>query len=58
MKVERIIIHFRELTTLREEMDKLWDRFFGERPSVEPFRGEWVPSLDVSETKDNIVVKG
>lgn len=48
---------FRELTTLREEMDKLWNRFFGEWPSMEPSRGEWAPSLDVSETKDNIAVK-
>ncbi len=48
---------FRELTTLRDEMDKLWNRFFGEWPSAELFRGEWAPSLDVSETKENIVVK-
>jgi HSP20 family protein len=48
---------FRELTTLRDEMDRLWSRFFGEREPLEPFRGKWVPSLDVSETKDNVVVK-
>ncbi len=48
---------FRELTTLRDEMDKLWTRFFGGWPSMEPSRGEWVPSLDISETKENIVVK-
>jgi HSP20 family protein len=42
---------------LRGDMDRLWDRFFGERLSIERFRGEWAPSLDVSETKDNIVVK-
>jgi HSP20 family protein len=47
---------FRELSTLKEEMDRLWNRFF-EGPAIEPLRGEWVPSLDVSETKDNIVVK-
>ncbi|NIN01155.1 MAG: Hsp20 family protein [candidate division Zixibacteria bacterium] len=47
---------FRELANLREEMDKMWSRFFGEWPSLEPFRGEWAPSLDVSETKDSIVV--
>lgn len=48
---------FKELPALREEMDKLWSRFFGERPFMEPFGKEWAPSLDVSETKDNIVVK-
>lgn len=47
---------FRELGALREEMDKLWNRFF-EWPSSEPSRGEWIPFLDVSETKDNIVVR-
>lgn len=48
---------FKELTTLRDEMDKMWNRFFGEWPGMEPFKGEWAPSLDISETKDNIVVK-
>jgi len=48
---------FRELTTLRDEMDKIWERFFGEMPTVEPFPREWTPFLDVSETKNNIVVK-
>lgn len=48
---------FRELTTLRDEMDRLWERFSGEWPTLEPVRREWAPSLDVSETKNNIVVK-
>ena len=48
---------FRELPVLRQEMDKLWNRFFGEKTFVEPFGEGWAPSLDVSETKDNIVVK-
>lgn len=49
---------FRELSTLRDEMDRIFDRFFGEWPSLEPFRNGWTPSVDVSETQDNIVVKG
>ena len=48
---------FRELPALREEMDKLWNRFLGEKKFMEPFGRSWAPSLDVSETKDNIVVK-
>jgi HSP20 family protein len=48
---------FREMSTLRDEMDRLWDRFFGEWPILEPVRREWAPSLDMSETKNNIVVK-
>jgi HSP20 family protein len=48
---------FGELASLREEMDKIWNRFFGEWPTMEPFRDEWSPSVDVSETKDALLVK-
>jgi len=37
-------------------MEKLWDRFFGERPLMKAFSGEWSPSVDVSETEDKLVV--
>jgi HSP20 family protein len=42
---------------LRREMDRLFDRFAD--PIWEPFEtmaGDWVPKLDVSETKDAMVV--
>jgi HSP20 family protein len=42
---------------LRREMDRLFDRFA--EPIWEPFEtmaGDWVPKLDVSETKDAMVV--
>jgi len=45
----------RELDTMRNEMDRLWDSFFEGRPKVR--FGEWFPSLDVAETKNDIVVK-
>jgi HSP20 family protein len=48
---------FGELGSLRREMDRLWDSFFGERPLTRVWEREWAPSLDVSETKDNFVVK-
>ena len=48
---------FGELTSLRREMDRLWENFFGERPLPRIWEREWAPSLDVSETKDNFVVK-
>jgi HSP20 family protein len=49
---------FGELGTLRREMDRLWDSFFGERLfPTRIWEREWAPSLDVSETKDNFVVK-
>lgn len=37
-------------------MDNLFERFFGERPSLETIERGWVPTLDVSETKDAIAV--
>lgn len=55
---------FRELSPIREfermrrDMDRLWDSFFEERPRRKGEEvGEWLPSLDVSETKNNLVVK-
>jgi HSP20 family protein len=45
------------LTSFKQEMDRLLDRFLEPRGlEVEAF-GEWAPKLDVSETKDAIMVK-
>jgi HSP20 family protein len=45
------------LGNLREEMDRLFDRF-NEPKWPDVFgTGEWSPTLDVSETKDALVVK-
>jgi HSP20 family protein len=39
-------------------MDRLFDRFLGpEGGELSATLGEWVPSLDVSETKEAVVVK-
>jgi len=49
---------FDELTTLRKEMDSLWDRFFPETPFHERLvTHEWLPTIDLTETKDKLVVK-
>ncbi len=48
---------FRELEKMRREMDHLWDYFFEERPGRREEVGQWLPSLDLSETKDEFVVK-
>jgi HSP20 family protein len=49
---------FRELERMRREMDRLWDSFFEKRPRRKAEEvGEWLPSLDVSETKNDLVVK-
>jgi HSP20 family protein len=53
----RGITPFSGMSTLRKEMDRLFDRF-GEfdLPDLR-WSGEWTPALDVAETKDAIVVK-
>jgi HSP20 family protein len=37
-------------------MDRLWESFFGERRALGPAE-TWAPALDVSETKDKLIVK-
>ena len=44
-------------TSFRKEMDRLFDRLFEVRGDELPALGEWAPDMDVSETKDAIVVK-
>jgi HSP20 family protein len=53
----RELTPFREFDRMRRDMDRLWDSFFegGVRRTDE--EGEWLPSLDVAETKNEIVVK-
>lgn len=45
------------ITDLKQEMDRLFDRVF--EPRWDEFRatGDWAPSLDLSETKDALVLK-
>lgn len=49
---------FRDLVRMQDEMDRIFDEFFG-RPLVrtEWIEGVWSPSVDISETKDNLVIK-
>ena len=45
------------MDVFKREMDRLFDRFFEPRwPELEAV-GEWAPKVDVTETKDTIVVK-
>lgn len=49
---------FGELERMRREMDRLWDSFLEGAPRRRGGEvGEWLPSLDISETKNDIVVK-
>lgn len=47
------------MTSLRREMDRLFDRFFDWEPGWETLEvgGEWAPKVDLSETKDAYVVR-
>jgi HSP20 family protein len=48
---------FGEVGSIRKEMDELWSRFLRETPFFRRGAGEWTPSMDVSETKDSLVLK-
>ena len=47
-----------ELTTMRRDLDSLWNRFFPEKPFHERFTTyEWLPPIDLTDTKDKYLVK-
>jgi HSP20 family protein len=46
-----------QITDLKQEMDRLFDRVFASRWNEFPATGDWVPSLDLSETTDALVLK-
>lgn len=48
---------FGELTTFRREMDRLFERFFGELPSLDISVVGWAPRLDMTEAKDSVTIK-
>jgi HSP20 family protein len=43
------------MTSLKSEMDRLFDRMAELRWNELPALGDWAPSMDVSETKDSLV---
>jgi HSP20 family protein len=45
------------LTSLRREMDDLWNQFFTEFPVLKRHEGEWAPSVDISENKESFIVQ-
>lgn len=48
---------FGELATFRREMDRVFERFFGEFPRLDLSGAGWTPHLDMTETKDRVIVK-
>lgn len=53
----RSLVPFTGMTSLRKEMERLFDRFAEPAWPTMPELGEWEPTLDVSETKDAVIVK-
>lgn len=54
----RALIPTNGLTTLRKEMDRLFDRVWeGGLPEVTMPLGEWTPALDISDTNEAVIVK-
>ena len=46
-----------ELTSLRREMDNLWNSFFGGTSLPRFVSEEWLPAVDISETNDKLLVR-
>ncbi len=48
----------RDIVSIQDEMNQLFDDFFGRTPKrwFRPEEGLWTPNVDVSETKDEIVL--
>jgi HSP20 family protein len=53
----RELTPFRDFERMRRDMDRFWDSFFERGVRRTDEEGGWLPSLDVAETKDEIVVK-
>jgi HSP20 family protein len=43
--------------SLKQDMDRLFDRMAANKWDDFPMLGDWCPSMDISETKDNLLVK-
>jgi HSP20 family protein len=47
---------FEDFGTLRHEMDRLLERFFGEPSGVERPAGRWTPRANVMETNESLTI--
>jgi HSP20 family protein len=48
---------FRELGSFSKDVDKIWDRFFSDKLLGRMPTEEWFPTVDISETKDKLLIK-
>jgi HSP20 family protein len=53
----RALTPWKGMDTFRHEMDRAFERFFEPRWDEFETAGEWAPKVDVSETKDAVLVK-
>src|SRR6266545_70812 len=53
----RALMPWMGFPSVRQEMEKLFERFADSKLDEFPATGEWAPSMDVSETKDAVMVK-
>jgi HSP20 family protein len=53
----RELAPFGDFERMRRDMDRLWESFFQRGVRRSDAESEWLPSLDMAETKNEIVVK-
>ena len=53
----RALVPWMGMPSLKQDLERLFDRFAEFKLDEFPAAGEWAPSMDVSETKDAVVVK-
>ncbi len=47
----------RDITNLRDEIDRLFDSFFGRTPAMVEREMMWYPAINLEETEDKFIVK-
>jgi HSP20 family protein len=58
MEISSLVPRRGELSSFRREVDRLFDRFFEGWPfRLSPQEAPWAPSVDVSETGKDVIVK-
>ena len=48
---------FKEMDSMRREMERIWSRLTGGYQPANPLVGEWLPTIELSETKDSLIIK-
>ena len=56
-KPPRELTPFKGFESMWKEMHHLWDPFLEDEPARWEGKGEWLPALDLTETKNEFVVK-